>query len=229
MYYYDVNAKITLIEKLITEFRGRNILMMDFDTQLSSLMNNQVLCSNCDPHTNLEIFLPYRITHSAMVDKFIEYDKCNSLIVIDSLNGLLDYFNFYGNNEVSSNDKDVENFKRDAKLNRTAGKHAGYKSLNLLKILFQCHANKEIPVVVTTYQSQSSIDRLMFEMISEEAFPYQENNHFRRISNVVSLLEYFQDKDDLFMTILKNTIGPSNTTMSGFPNFPHTRKIIKKL
>ena len=31
-----------------------------------------------------------------MVDKFIEYDKCNSLIVIDSLNGLLDYFNFYG-------------------------------------------------------------------------------------------------------------------------------------
>ncbi|MBA2267867.1 MAG: hypothetical protein H0W19_05970 [Nitrosopumilus sp.] len=228
MYYYDINAKITLIEKLITEFRGWNILMMDFDTQLSSLMNNQVLCSNCDPHTNLEIFLPYRITHSAMVDKFIEYDKCNSLIVIDSLNGLLDYFNFYGNNEVSNNDKNVENFKRDAKLNRTTGKHAGYKSLNLIKILFQCHANKEIPVVVTSYQSQSSIDRLMFETISEEAFPYQENNHFRRISNVVSLLEYFQDKDDLFMTILKKTTGPYNTTMAGFPNFPHTRKIIKK-
>ena len=72
---------------------------MDFDTQLTSLMNNHLLFSNCDPHPNLEIFLPYQITHSTLVDKFIEYDKCNSLIVIDSLNGLLDYFNFYGINE----------------------------------------------------------------------------------------------------------------------------------
>ena len=227
MYYYDVNAKITLIEKLITEFRGWKILVMDFDTQLSSLMNNQVLCPNCDPHPNLEIFLPYQITHSVMVDKFIEYDKCNSLIVIDSLNGLLDYFNLDGNNEISNNDKYVANFKH-TRLNRVNAKHAGYKSLNLLKILFQCHANKEIPVIVTSYQSQSSIDRLMFETISDESIPYQENNHFRRISNVVSLLEYFQDKDDLFMTILKKTTGPYNTTLSGFPNFPHTRKIIKK-
>ena len=228
MYYYDINAKITLIEKLITEFKGWNILIMDFDTQLSSLMNNQVLCSNCDPCPNLEIFLPYQITHSAMVDKFIEYDKCNSLIVIDSLNGLLDYFNFYGNNEITNYDKNVEDFKRPPRLKRTARKHAGYKSLNLIKILFECHTNKEIPVIITSYQSQSSIDRLMFETISEDVFPYQENNHFRRISNLVSLLEYFQEKDDLFITILKKSLGSSYKNLPSFPSFPHTRKIVKK-
>ena len=48
-----------------------------------------------------------------MVDKFIEYDKCNSLIVIDSLNGLLDYFNFYGINEIANNDKNMKGPKRD--------------------------------------------------------------------------------------------------------------------
>lgn len=227
MYYYDINAKISLIEKLITEFRNRNILAMDFDTQLTSLVNNQFIFSDYDPRPNLEIFLPYQITHSTMVDKIIEYDKCNSLIVIDSLNGLLDYFNFYGRNENSSNHQYVEKSKGAASLNRITGKHAGYKSLNLLKILFQFHADKEIPVVITSYQSQSSIDRLIFETISEESYPHQENNHFRRISNLVSLLEYFQDKDDLFVTILKKKTGSDSKFLSHFPEYPQTRKIIK--
>jgi hypothetical protein len=233
MYYYDVNAKITLIERLITEFRGSNILVMDFDTQLSSLVNNQILCSNCGPHPNLEIFLPYQITRDAMVNKVIEYDKCNSLIIIDSLNGLLDYFNSYGNKEISKNNKYVENFKH-TRLKRMNANHAGYKSLNLIKIIFDHHANKEIPVIITSYHSQSSIDRLMFETISEEAIPHQEHNHFRRISNLVSLLEYFHDKGDLFMTILKNNHSPTSKTLSDFshvPHYhvPHTRKITKNL
>lgn len=229
MYYYDINAKISLIDKLITEFRDWNILAMDFDTQLTSLVNNQFILSDSDSRPNLEIFLPYQITHSTMVDKFIEYDKCNSLIVIDSLNGLLDYFNFYGSNESSSNHKYVEKYKGAASLNRITGKHAGYKSLNLLKILFQFHADKEIPVVITSYQSQSSIDRLIFETISEESYPHQENNHFRRISNLVSLLEYFQDKDDLFITILKKKTGSASKFLSRFPDYPQTRKIIKNI
>jgi hypothetical protein len=228
MYYYDVNAKINLIEKLITEFSDWNILLMDFDTQLSSLLNNQFIFSDRDPQPNLEIFLPYQITHSTMVNKFIEYNKFNSLIVIDSLNGLLDYFKFGGNNEIFSNHKNVDKYKGVASLNRIAGKHAGYKSLNLLKILFQFHADKKIPVVITSYQTQSSIDRLIFETISEESYPHQENNHFRRISNLITLLEYFQDKDDLFITILKKkkTSSASNF-LSRFPDFPQTRKIIK--
>jgi hypothetical protein len=228
MYYYDINAKITLIEKLITEFRGWNILIMDFDTQFTSLKNNQALCSKCDPYLDIEIFLPYQITHSAMVDKVIEYDKCNSLIVIDSLNGLLDYFNFYGINEIANNDKNMKGLNRIARLDHAPAKDAGYKSLNLIKIIFECHPNKEIPVIITSYQSQSSIDRLISETISDDAFPYQENNHFRRISNLVSLLEYFQDKDDLFITILKKTPSSAYKTLPDFPNFPHTRKIIKK-
>ena len=116
-----------------------------------------------------------------------------------------------------------------ARLNRNTTKHSGYKSLNLIKILFECHSKKEIPVVITSYQSQSSIDRLMFETITTDAFPYQENNHFRRISNLVSLLEYFHDKDDLFITILKKTHGLAYKTLTGFPKFPHTRKIKKNL
>ena len=101
-------------------------------------------------------------------------------------------------------------------------------SLNLIKILFECHPNKEIPVIITSYQSQSSIDRLISETISDDAFPYHENNHFRRISNLVSLLEYFQDKDDLFITILKKTPSSAYKTLPDFPNFPQTRKMIKK-
>ncbi len=201
---------------------------MDFDTQLTSLKNNQALCSERDPYHDIEIFLPYQITLSAMVDKFLEYDKCNSLIVIDSLNGLLDYFNFYGIYEIVNNDKNMKDYNHIARLNRTTSKHAGYKTLNLIKILFECHPNKEIPVIITSYHSQSSIDRLISETISDDAFPYQENNHFRRISNLVSLLEYFQDKDDLFITILKKTPSTTYKTLPGFPNFPHTRKIIKK-
>jgi hypothetical protein len=214
---------------LITEFKGWNILIVDFDTQISSLMNNQILRSKCEPHPHTEIFLPYQVTHKALVDKFIEYDKCNSLIVIDSLNGLLDYFNFYRTDETSNNDKkNVEAFERSARLNHKTAKHAGFKSLNLLKILFDSNANKEIPVIVTSYQSQSSIDRLIFEMISDEAFPYQENNHFRRISNLVALLEYFQDKDDLFITILRKIPGSASNTMPGFLSFPQTWKLTKE-
>ena len=121
----------------------------------------------------------------------------------------------------------MENSKDAATLNRTTGKHAGYKSLNLIKILFQCHADKGIPVVITSYQSQSSIDRLIFETISEESYPHQENNHFRRISNLVSLLEYFQDKDELFITILKKNGGSAYKFLSRFPDFPQTRKITR--
>ncbi len=224
MYYYDINAKLTLFEKLTGEFRDWNILVMDFDTQWTSLMNNHLLFSNCDFHPNLEIFVPYQITQSALVDKLIAYEKSNSLIVIDSLNGLFDYFNFYGINGTSNNDK-----KLAGGINRTAGKHAGYRSFTLIKILFEYHAIKQIPIIVTSYQSQSSIDRLMFETISEVRFPYQENNHFRRISSLVSLLEYFQEKDELFITILKKTPSSPYKTFPSFPNFPHTRKIIKKL
>jgi hypothetical protein len=225
MYYYDTNAKITLIEKLISEFRSWNILIMDFDTQLSSLFNNNLLFSNHETHLNLEIFIPYQITHDSMVDKFIEFNKCNSLIVIDSLNGLLDYFNFY-RNEISDHDKkNVDGFKRVDQLNHTSSKHAGYKTLNLIKILFEAYTKKQIPVIITSYQSQSTIDRLIFETIKDDALPYQENNHFRRISNLVTLLEYFKDKDDLFITILKKTDDLTCDSLINFPRYPHTRKI----
>ena len=227
IYYYDTNAKITLIEKLITEFRSWNILIMDFDTQLSSLFNNNLLCSDRDTRLNLEIFLPYQISHNAMVDKFFEYNKCNSLIVIDSLNGLLDYFNFYKNEISNYEKKNVDGFKSIDLLNPTSSKHAGYKAFNLIKILFEAFTKKQIPVIITSYQSQSTIDRLIFETITDDALPYQENNHFRRISNLVTLLEYFQDKDDLFITILKKTDDLTSDSLISFPNFPHTRKIKK--
>lgn len=227
IYYYDTNAKITLIEKLITEFRSWNILIMDFDTQLSSLFNNNLLCSDRDNRLNLEIFLPYQISHNAMVDKFLEYNKCNSLIVIDSLNGLLDYFNFYKNEISNYEKKNVDGFKSIDLLNTTSSKHAGYKTLNLIKILFEAFTKKQIPVIITSYQSQSTIDRLIFETITDDALPYRENNHFRRISNLVTLLEYFQDNDDLFITILKKTDDLTSDSLISFPNFPHTRKIKK--
>ena len=227
IYYYDTNAKITLIEKLITEFRSWNILIMDFDTQLSSLFNNNLLCSDRDNRLNLEIFLPYQISHNAMVDKFLEYNKCNSLIVIDSLNGLLDYFNFYKNEISNYEKKNVDGFKSIDLLNTTSSKHAGYKTLNLIKILFEAFTKKQIPVIITSYHSQSTIDRLIFETITDAALPHQENNHFRRISNLVTLLEYFQDNDDLFITILKKTDDLTSDSLISFPNFPHTRKIKK--
>ena len=227
IYYYDTNAKLTLIEKLITEFRSWNILIMDFDTQLSSLFNNNLLCSDRDTRLNLEMFLPYQISHNAMVDKFFEYNKCNSLIVIDSLNGLLDYFNFYKNEISNYEKKNVDGFKSIDLLNPTSSKHAGYKAFNLIKILFEAFTKKQIPVIITSYQSLSTIDRLIFETITDDALPYQENNHFRRISNLVTLLEYFQDKDDLFITILKKTDDLTSDSLISFPNFPHTRKIKK--
>ena len=227
IYYYDTNAKLTLIEKLITEFRSWNILIMDFDTQLSSLFNNNLLCSDRDTRLNLEMFLPYQISHNAMVDKFFEYNKCNSLIVIDSLNGLLDYFNFYKNEISNYEKKNVDGFKSIDLLNPTSSKHAGYKTFNLIKILFEAFTKKQIPVIITSYQSLSTIDRLIFETITDDALPYQENNHFRRISNLVTLLEYFQDKDDLFITILKKTDDLTSDSLISFPNFPHTRKIKK--
>jgi len=126
-----------------------------------------------------------------MVDKFLEYNRCNSLIVIDSLNGLLDYFNFYRNEISNYEKKNVDGFKSIDLLNATYSKHAGYKTLNLIKILFEAFTKKQIPVIITSYHSQSIIDRLLFETITDDALPYQENNHFRRISNLVTLLEYF--------------------------------------
>lgn len=230
MYYYDTNAKITLIEKVIIEFRSWNILIADFDTQISSLINNDLLYSNSNLPNNLEIFLANQITHNILLDKFVEYSKCNSLIVIDSLNGLLDYFNFY-KNAISNheNKKNMVGSKPVYRLNPIPSKDAGYKAFNLIKILFEDYSKKQIPIIITSYQSQSTLDRLIAESITGDAIPNHEYNHFRRISNLVSLLEYFENKDDLFITILKKTRDLGYDSLMSFPNFPHTRKMKKPL
>ncbi|HEU5121045.1 MAG TPA: hypothetical protein VFT71_08655 [Candidatus Nitrosocosmicus sp.] len=200
---------------MVTETDYKNNLIIDFDTQLTNLKRNKSFGLKFALFEKADIFLPYEITFQMILNKITDYFRPNSMIVIDSLNGLIDYFGTYFYNNSNNNLKDKFT-KQVSQLNSQFGsnKNAGYTGFSFLNILFRNTLVKEIPIVITSYISQRSLDKLTIELAKVDYKEIEDRNHFRRFSNTVSCLGYYKCHPTLVVTILKKV---SNNTGSSAP------------
>lgn len=227
IYYSEPGIKMSFLENLFLEFNNKNTLVVDFDTQFTNLEHSNYRRPEFVKFGKVEIFLPYEIAFEKVLDKISDYDKYDSVLVMDSLNGLIDYFgsyNYYGY---------VEDIRKTSHQNRNAekeshletNKNAGHKGLCLLKILLQNHFLKKVPIVVTSYISQRGIDKLIADLLTLEGDLDADRNHFRRFSNSISFLADPQFDASIFVTILKKKSISMAESSSHLDVYPHSIKL----
>ncbi len=122
----------------------------------------------------------------------------NSILILDSLNGLIDCLNML--NFLKLKNKNKTSDKKSSKY-----KFAGYQSLNILFLLLKKIENKDIPIVVTAYHSVEKSKKMISELLSNKDF---KTNHFIRISNLVIFLEFNEIDYKTGFTILKKNYQP---------------------
>jgi hypothetical protein len=218
------------LDNLVKETDYNNNLIIDFDTQLTNLKRNKSFGLDYALFEKTDIFLPYELTLQTILNKITGYFKPNSLIVIDSLNGLIDYFGTYFYTNYNNNAKDMSPMKV-SRLNSEFGsnKYAGYTGLSFLNVLFQNKLVKEeIPIVITSYISQRSLDKLIMEMAKMDYGEIDDRNHFRRFSDTVSYLGYLKFHTTLIVTILKKVSNNIGLSASYTDFHPYTVKISTK-
>jgi hypothetical protein len=213
---------MSFLGNLILEFCEKNILVVDFDTQFTNMRGSIYRGSKLMKLEETEVFLPYEIAFEKVVDKFMDYDEPDCVLVIDSLNGLIDYFGSYEygyDDGINSYQKRAS--KKETNMENT--KNAGYKGLCLLKILLQSHCMHNVPIVLTSYISQRGLDKLIADLLVLEEGLMTDRNHFRRFSNSISCLGSHQFNSNFFVTILKKK--QSSMTLSSSSHrkvYPHS-------
>jgi hypothetical protein len=139
-----------------------------------------------------------------MFVKLIKSITDDSLLILDSLNGLIDSLNIMNNFELQGNKKNILK-------NKHAIFHvASYQSFNILFLLMKKIENTKIPLIVTKYQSLEKTKKMILDLL---CFNDLETNHFMRISNLVLFLEFFEKDFKTGFTILKK---------KGLPIFPNS-------
>jgi hypothetical protein len=231
VYYSEPNTKLTFLDNLVTGLDLKNNLIIDFDTQLTNLKRNKSLGLEFELFTKSEIFLPYEITLQAILDKVTNYFTRDSLlIVIDSLNGLIDYFGTYFYEKFDKNTK-AEYSKKlvhsDSQLG-FSNQNAGYIGFSFLNILFRNQFVSEIPIVITSYISQRSLDKLILELEKGDHDKIVDRNHFRRFSNTVSCLGYLNSHNTLIATVIKKKEDIPGASTSDTAFRPRSIKISTK-
>ena len=189
---------------MIGELSYMNTLMIDFDTQLTNLKRNNFVTLEYPMLNKTDTVLPYELTFPTLLDRITNHCCLNSLLVIDSLNGLIDYFGipFYPSDNDKIKDKIGKNMSKTDNLIGNI-KHAGYRGFSLLNIIFQNHLLKEIPIIITSYISKRGLDNLIAELAARDDKLIRDKNHFRRISNSVFGLGFTTNDHMLIATLIK--------------------------
>jgi hypothetical protein len=183
-------------------FKQKKIIFIDFDTIFSAYLQNRILKYDKGNFSDLKLILPRIETIRMIFKDVIDSLSCNSILIIDSLNGLIDSLNML--NLLKIKNKEIKDKKK------LRYKSAGYQSLNILFLLLKKIEHNKIPIVVTAYLPLKKSNKLFSELLSSTGL---ETNHFSRISNSVLFLE-FDDKDyKTVVTILKNN-QPSSSAKS---------------
>jgi hypothetical protein len=180
---------------------------MDFDTVFSSYLQTKTLKFDKSDFSDLTIILP-RIENIAKAFKeLLSTISCNSIIIIDSLNGLMDSLNMLNLSELKSNAKTKEGEDNRA----SKHKSAGHQSLNILFLLLKKIESCKVPIVVTVYQPIEKSKKMIQELLSikEEEKEGAQTNHFVRISNSILFLEFIEEDLKTGFTIIKNDGSPS--------------------
>jgi hypothetical protein len=180
---------------------------MDFDTVFSSYLQTKTLKFDKSDFSDLTIILP-RIENIAKAFKeLLSTISCNSIIIIDSLNGLMDSLNMLNLSELKSNAKTKEGEDNRA----SKHKSAGHQSLNILFLLLKKIESCKVPIVVTVYQPIEKSKKMIQELLSikEEEKEGAQTNHFVRISKSILFLEFIEEDLKTGFTIIKNDGSPS--------------------
>lgn len=225
MYYTEPKTKLIYLDRLIRELSYENTLVIDFDTNFTNLKGNTIVASEYAMLKKSEISMPYDTTFQTLLDKISSHCDGGSLIVIDSLNGLIDYFGIpfyhFGNAETKTT-HNKKALRMPAQL--ANDNHAGYKGFSLLKILFQNQFLNEMTVVLTSYISKRSLDNLIMDLVAFDDGKVNARNHFRRISNSVYCLGYIANNTGLGVTVIKES--KKVTDQMSYPEFfPQSIKI----
>jgi hypothetical protein len=203
----------------------KKIFFIDFDTVFSSLIQNKILNYDLNLFSDMELILPNSINIGSIFVKVINSITDDSMLILDSLNGLIDSLNILNLLEIKNNKK---NLKANNKYTRY--RYASYQSFNILFFLLKKIENTKIPMIVTKYQSIEKSKKIISDLLNSNDF---ETNHFIRISDLVLFLEHIEKDFKTGFTILKNsgssitsTVFPEETTCSTF--LSSSTKILRK-
>ncbi len=221
-----MNSKINFLSFLLLNCRQKKILFIDFDSTFSSYFQNTVtLAYDKSDFSDFRIVLPGIKNMGFFIKDMVDSLSCNSMLILDSLNGLIDSLNML-NLYKMKNKKLTEGAKSSRQ------KSGGYQSLNILSLLLKKIESKKIPIVITIYQSPERSKKMVNEILLK-GDDFETNNHFLRISSNVLFLEFDEEEDRTGLTLMKKSSpvsfasSPSHSLPSSATPadifFPHSR------
>lgn len=196
-YFSDINGKINFISSILLEYREKDIFYIDFDTLLTSFFQTNTLNFNLENFQNLKMFLPHNNNFESILETVLNNLSCDSIIIIDSLNGLFDYINIKNLSRAKNKNK-----KTDSEKNYKYIKSAGHQSLKLLFLLMKKIEDKDIPILILVYQSSKRLERLKTELLTDSTT--SQSNHYIRLSSSIFLLDFLNEFDKTCFTVFKN-------------------------
>ena len=201
-------------------YKHKNIFFIDFDTIFSSYINSNALKYNLSNFSDIKIILPQIENLDFIIKDVINSLSCNSVLILDSLNGLIDSLIMY--NFLKKKDRYKNNNKLDTwDKSSSRLKFTGYQSLNILFLLVKKLENKRIPIIVTVYQSTEKSKKMIYELLSNKDL---ETNHFIRMSNLVIFLEFIEEQNKTGFTIIKKNYHDSLSNAYLFSTFDKSAK-----
>jgi len=202
-----MNSKINFLSFLLLNCKQKKILFIDFDTTFSSYFQNTVtLAYDESDFSDFRIVLPGIKNMGFCIKDMVDSLSCNSILILDSLNGLIDSLNMLNLYKMK-----YKKLTEGAKASRQ--KSGGYQSLNVLSLLLKKTENKKIPIIITIYQSLERSKKMVNELLLN-IDGLETNNHFLRISSNVMFLEFDQGKDRTGLTLFKKNSAVSYSSTS---------------
>jgi hypothetical protein len=184
-----MNAKINFLHALMKEMHQKKILFVDMDTIFSSMIQSDILKLDTNGSFNLEMMMPLQTMNHlfTVLKRLFDSLSNDTVIMLDSLNGLIDYLNIY--QAPGKNGLGLDGINKIKK--RTKHKVGGYKSINILFLLLKRTQCKKVPIVITIFQRKETSEKIQASLMADNqdlGF-----NHLVRISNRMFFLDYLND------------------------------------
>jgi hypothetical protein len=210
-YFNNINGKINFLSSLLLNSKEKQISFVDFDTVFSSYLHTKTLIFDSSDFSDFTIILPRVEKIAKAFKEILSTISCNSIVIIDSLNGLMDSLNMLNLSKIKNNAKANEEGE-----GKKAPKHksAGHQSLNILFLLLKKIERSNTPIVVTVYQPIEISKKMIHELLSNKE-DEEQANHFVRISSSILFLEFIEEHLKTGLTIIKND-GSSEKSVGTF-------------
>lgn len=184
-----MNGKINFLTFQILQSKGKKIVFLDFDTTISSLIKSKILNFEPKEYFNLNLIIPHEKEIPITITKVLDLLQCDSMLIIDSINGLIDCLNFKNTIYKYSSNSDNRNKTSTIHPNNRSG---AYQALTILQLLRIKTEYKKIPILITCYQSYSRMEILKRNLFDHDTL---QTNHFIKLAKSIILLEYLNNNN----------------------------------